>query len=61
MFNTFFLRSVLISSYNSKSPGSLKDLNVGEMIKKLTHKIKFFKYLVIAENCSIYGLVSLSA
>ena len=61
MFNTFFLRSVLISSYNSKSPGSLKDLNVEEVIKKLTHKIKFFKYLVTAVNCSVYCLVSLSA
>lgn len=41
MFNTFFLRSVLISSYNSKSPGSLKDLNVGEVIKNSLIRLNF--------------------
>lgn len=40
----------------------MKDLNVGEVVKKkLTLKIKLFKYLVSSVNCSVYCLASFSA
>lgn len=42
MFNNFVLKSVLISGYNSKVQGLMKDVNVGEVIKNSLIRLNFF-------------------